>query len=292
MKAKKAVQKKKNERTEEADKVSARIAEILNDGTFSLRPSILENIHSRLFRGIYKFAGKKRDYNITKKEWVLEGDTVYYTDCNDIDAALKYDFDKESDFSYTGLSDSDFIIHFSKFISNIWQIHAFGEGNTRTTAVFAIKYLSNLGWKINNEPFIQDSLYFRNALVRANYNSSENHIKSDFTFLNLFFRNLLLGEKNILKNRFCHIYWKQQNNDVGINVGITISEEKIINCIKENPDFNSAQIADFINLSSRQVERLLASLKSKGIIEHIGARRNGNWKILKQQYFAFSLYYM
>ena len=91
----------------------------------------------------------------------------------------------------------------------------------------------------------------------------------------------MLGEKNILKNRFCHIYWKQQNNDVGINVGITISEEKIINCIKENPDFNSAQIADFINLSSRQVERLLASLKSKGIIEHIGARRNGNWKILK-----------
>ena len=275
----------KNERTEEADKVSARIAEILNDGTFSLRPSILENIHGRLFKDIYKFAGKKRDYNITKKEWVLDGDTVYYTDFNDIETALKYDFDKETDFSYKGLSDSDFIIHFSKFISNIWQIHPFGEGNTRTTAVFAIKYLNNLGWHVNNEPFVQDSWYFRNALVRANYNSSENHIKSDFTFLNMFFRNLLLGEKNILKNRFCHIYWQQSNNDVGVNVGVNVgvtnSEEKILKCIQEEPNTNSTKIAEKINLSKRQVERLLASLKSKGIIDHIGADRNGQWKILK-----------
>ena len=275
-----------NERTEEADKVSVRIAEILNDGTFSLRPNTLLGIHSKLFKGIYKSAGKIRTYNITQNEWVLNGDTVHYTDFNDIDGALKYDFDKESDFSYEGISDSDFINHFSKFISGIWQIHAFCEGNTRTTAVFAIKYLNILGWKINNEPFAKNSWYFRNSLVRANYKNSSNNISADFSFLILFFRNLLLGERNILKNRFCHIYWKQnENNFYHNNEGnITLSDNeiKVLNCIKEDSKTSSTKISNKLNISKRQIERLLASLKSKGMIQHIGASCNGEWKILKK----------
>lgn len=200
------VEEKEN-RTEEADKVSTRIAQILNDGTFSFRPVTLENIHEHLFKGIYKFAGKIRTYNISKKEWVLNGDSVYYTDFHEIRAALKYDFDEESNFSYENIPTDDFIKHFSRFISNIWQVHAFGEGNTRTTAVFTIKYLRTLGYEVNNDPFIEHSWYFRNALVRASYSSRT--INYDTSYLELFFRNLLLGEENELRNRYTHIFWKK-----------------------------------------------------------------------------------
>lgn len=189
-------------RTEEADKVSARIAEILGEQTFTFSPTEYIAIHRRLFEGIYPFAGQIRDYNITKKEWVLNGETVLYAGANSLKETLEYDFQQEKKFSYKGLSQYEIVEHIAHFISYLWQIHPFGEGNTRTTAIFLIKYLRKLGFKnVNNNLFSEHSWYFRNALVRANYEDLSNNIPKTDEYLVRFLKNLLLGDKHSLKNR-------------------------------------------------------------------------------------------
>jgi fido (protein-threonine AMPylation protein) len=194
-----------NDRTEEADKVAANIAEILSEHTFSFTPTEYLAIHRRLFSGIYKFAGKIRDYNITKSEWVLNGKTVYYVSALQIMETLEYDFRMEKRFTYKGLTLLEQIHHIAQFIAELWQIHAFGEGNTRTTAVFAIKYLRTFGFKVENDMFADHSWYFRNALVRANYNDYSHNIYATREYLNRFFENLLLGENHVLSNRELNI---------------------------------------------------------------------------------------
>ena len=189
------------ERTEEADKVSQRIAEIVAEPAFSFAPSELISIHRRLFAGIFKHAGKLRDYNITKSEWVLHGDTVFYATADALLDTLSYDFGQERDFSYAHLSRKEAVRHFARFISRLWQIHPFGEGNTRTTAVFTIKYLRMLGFNVSNEPFAQNSWYFRNALVRANYTNLTTGVEETISYLELFFDNLLFGANHNLRNR-------------------------------------------------------------------------------------------
>jgi len=191
----------KNDRTEEADKVSVRIAEILSEKTFTFSPAEYIIIHKRLFEGIYQFAGKIRDYNISKAEWVLNGETVYYASADSIRATLNYEFEQEKQFNYRGISLLQIVQHITAFVSGLWQIHAFGEGNTRTTAVFIIKYLRTFGFDVNNDMFAQHSCYFRNALVRANYNDFKNNLYATKEYLERFFRNLLLNENNTLKNR-------------------------------------------------------------------------------------------
>lgn len=99
----------------------------------------------------YKHAGEIRQYDISKKEWVLEGDSVNYLNWEDLRRALDWDIEQEKNFSYKGLTDDEKIEHIAKFVSGIWQIHAFREGNTRTTAIFTIQYLRSLGYKVNNE---------------------------------------------------------------------------------------------------------------------------------------------
>jgi len=196
-------------RTEEADKVSARIAEILSENTFTFSPTEYLTIHRRLFQVIYSHAGKIRDYNITKKEWVLNGDTVLYAGAEGLRETLDYDFEQEKKFSYKGLSQHGYIEHIALFISYLWQIHVFGEGNTRTTAVFLIKYLRKLGFKeVNNDLFAQHSWYFRNALVRANYEDLSKNIHKTDTFLVRFLSNLLLNENHTLKNREMNVEYK------------------------------------------------------------------------------------
>jgi len=193
------------ERTEEADKVSSRIAQILSEKAFSFTPNEYISIHRKLFQGIYKHAGKIRDYNITKKEWVLDGATVIYGSASELRATLEYDFNREREFSYKNLSMDDIIKHLALFISRLWQIHIFGEGNTRTTAVFFIKYLRTLGFTESNDIFAQNSRYFRNALVRANYSDLKRGIYETTEYLELFLRNMLLNEKNELLSRKLHI---------------------------------------------------------------------------------------
>lgn len=193
------------ERTEEADKVSSRIAEILSETAFSFSPNEYISIHRKLFQDIYEHAGKIRDYNITKKEWVLDGATVMYGSASELRATLEYDFSKEKDFSYRGLSMDEVIHHLAVFVSRLWQIHIFGEGNTRTTAVFFIKYLRTLGFSATNDIFAENAWYFRNALVRANYTNLQKGIYETTEYLEVFLRNLLLNEKNELYNRNLHI---------------------------------------------------------------------------------------
>ena len=194
-----------DDRTEEADKVAVRIAKILSEKAFSFTPNEYISIHKKLFAGIYGHAGKLRDYNITKKEWVLNGATVLYGSASELRATLDYDFAEEKKFSYKNLSMEDIIHHLALFVSRLWQIHVFGEGNTRTTAVFFIKYLRTLGFDVANDIFAKNAWYFRNALVRANYNDLKNGVHETTEYLELFLRNLLLDEKNELHNRSMHI---------------------------------------------------------------------------------------
>ncbi len=193
------------DRTEEADKVSARIAELLSEKAFSFTPNEYLSVHRKLFAGIYPHAGRIRDYNITKREWVLDGATVLYGSASELRRTLDYDFSEEKKFSYKNLSMDEIIHHLAVFISRLWQIHVFGEGNTRTTAVFFIKYLRTLGFDAANGIFAEHAWYFRNSLVRANYNDLKNGIHETTEFLELFLRNLLLNENHPLQNRTLHI---------------------------------------------------------------------------------------
>ena len=201
------------DRTEEADKVAVRIAKILSEKAFSFTPNEYISIHKKLFAGIYGHAGKLRDYNITKKEWVLNGATVLYGSASELRATLDYDFAEEKKFSYKNLSMEDIIHHLAIFVSRLWQIHVFGEGNTRTTAVFFIKYLRTLGFDVTNDIFAENAWYFRNSLVRANYNDLKNGVHETTEYLELFLRNLLLDEKNELHNRSMHISGRFKETD-------------------------------------------------------------------------------
>ena len=205
-----------NEDKEEADRVSANITKILSSETLDFSAKGFIALHRRIFEGVFKHAGKLRDYNITKKEWVLEYDTVRYLNWEDLRRSLEYDIEQERGFSYKGISSDELIAHITRFVSGIWQIHAFGEGNTRTTAVFAILYLRDLGFKVDNDMFAQHSWYFRNALVRANYRNAVEGIDYSPVYLERFFRNLLLGEQWDLRNRYLHIHptneWSVQRN--------------------------------------------------------------------------------
>lgn len=190
---------------EEADKVSSNISKLLQTDSFTYSVAGFAAIHKVIFEGVFKHAGRFRDYDITKKEWVLRGDTVFYAHWEDLNMTLQYDLDQERQFNYKSLDKNQLVEHIAKFVSGLWQIHPFGEGNTRTTAIFTIKYLRSLGFDVNNDLFERHSWYFRNALVRANYHNVEKGIDYEPVFLERFFRNLLLGEDNALKNRYMMI---------------------------------------------------------------------------------------
>ena len=191
-----------DEDKQEADRVSANITKIINERAFTFSATGLIAIHRSIFEGVFKHAGQLRTYDFTKEEWVLRGDSVLYGRWQDLRMALDYDIEQEKHFDYKGLSMDEIITHLTRFVSGIWQTHPFREGNTRTTAVFTIKYLQSIGFKADNQLFEQHSWYFRNALVRANYKNVAKGISQDSHFLELFFRNLLMGEHNELKNRY------------------------------------------------------------------------------------------
>ena len=266
--------KSQAERTEEADKVSVRIAQMISENSFVFSPIELITIHKRLFEGIYSHAGRIRDYNISKQEWVLDGDTVIYGNAYNLRETLDYDLGLEKNFDYTGLSTKETIKHLARFISNLWQIHIFGEGNTRTTAVFLIKYLSKLGFNVTNDIFAEHSWYFRNALVRANYNNRAKNVTETTYYLELFLRNLLLGEDNILSNREMHIAFKEIDEQPEI---VTDREKMIIELVKENPQITLAEISKKIGKSLRTVNSSMKLLQEKGVIERVGSKKNGYW---------------
>ena len=299
-----------NERTEEADKVSARITELLSEQTFNFSPAQYTSIHRRLFEGIYKFAGRIRDYNITKQEWVLRGATVYYASADTISETLEYDMGQERNYSYEGKSIDEAISHLTRFCANLWQIHAFGEVNTRSTAVFMIKYLKTLGFKVTNDLFATNSWYFRNALVRANYSNLQEGITETIVFLERFFRNMLLGETTPLRNREMHLDWKPEadvqsansdsksaktevqsassalRNDNSVQIlppkckNCTLEEIAVLRVIQQNPSATQKYIANEIGKSERTVKSITARLTEQGILRRVNGKRNGYWEII------------
>lgn len=284
-------------RTEEADKVSARIAEILSEQTFTFSPAEYLSIHYRLFKDVYKFAGKIRDYNITKKEWILNGETVLYASADSLKATLAYDFEQEKKFSYKGLTEQEIIEHISQFISYLWQIHIFGEGNTRTTAIFLIKYLRKLGFKnVNNDLFAHHSWYFRNALVRANYEDLSKGIYKTDKFLIRFLSNLLLKENYTLKNREMHVLFEPQNETVNLESDtvnlendtvnlesdtLNLENDTVFSLIKQNKHITASEIGQRLNLSLATVKRKMKELKNNGQLERVGSDKTGHWKIIE-----------
>ena len=276
-----STERKSEENTEEADKVSVRIAEILSEKAFNFSPTEMLNIHKRLFTGIYKEAGKYRDYNFTKKEWILNDDTVTYSSYETLKETIEYDFDQEKNFSYKDLSLDESISHLSRFISNIWQVHPFCEGNTRTTAVFLIKYLRTFGFNVNDEIFADNSWYFRNALVRANYKNYEKNVFEDISFLEKFFYNLLTNTKYELKNRYMHVDYKDNVEKINSNNNsLSLEEQAILNIIKNNPSVKQEEIAILINKSLRTVKNYMSEMQEKGLIERKNGKRDGEWIII------------
>ena len=270
------------ENSEEADKVAVRITEILSDNSFNFNPMELLCIHQRLFSGIYEHAGKIRNYNFTKKEWVLNGDTVIYASFGTIMDSLKYDFEQEKNFSYKDLSIDESIKHLCRFTSNIWQVHPFCEGNTRTTAVFIIKYLRTFGFNINDDVFACHSWYFRNSLVRANYKKFDSNIFEDISFLEKFFYNLLTNTNYELKNRYTHIdYSKNDSEENSKSNYCTLEEQAIINIIENNPSINQIEIANQINKSLRTVKSRMVEMQEKGLIKRTNGKRKGEWIVNK-----------
>ena len=278
--------------TKEADIVSVRITKLLGEKTFKFSPVEWQNIHRKLFEGVFSHAGRIRDYNITKKECVLKGDTVMYASYDSIRDTLDYDFTQEKNFEYEGLTIEESVRHIAKFTSDIWQIHPFGEGNTRSTAVFIIKYLKTFGFNVSNETFAQNSWYFRNALVRANYSNWQNGIHATTEFLAMFFENLLMNAGHELKNRYMHIDYDIESSTQSAKDSVpkcqndtfrlTLEELAIINVLKANPIATQKQIAELTGKSERTIKRRTVEMQEKGLISREKGKRNGKWIVLKE----------
>ena len=298
-------------RTEEADKVSVRIAAILSEKSFSFSPSEYMGIHKKLFSGIYNHAGKIRDYNITKNEWVLDGATVLYGNAAELRETLEYDFNDEKKFSYKGLSTDEIIQHLAIFISRLWQIHIFGGGNTRTTAVFFIKYLRSLGYDVTNDIFAENAWYFRNALVRANYTNLKDDIHETTIYLEKFIRNLLLDENNQLKNRYLHIRnlveaenpavddeklaidnRNQAIGDENQAIEMSIDESKfniqtknniriLYNAVGVDTVFGRKDVSEICNISYSAAGYLIAKMKVNKLICEVQGYGKGKYKFCK-----------
>ena len=259
----------KEDRTEEADKVAVRIAKILSEKAFSFTPNEYISIHKKLFTEIYGHAGKLRDYNITKKEWVLNGATVLYGSASELRATLEYDFSEEKKFSYKNLTMEEIIHHLVVFVARLWQIHVFGEVNTRTTAVFFIKYLRTLGFDATNDVFAENAWYFRNALVRANYNDLKNGVHKTTEYLELFLRNLLLDEKNELHNRTMHISGMFEKEVDIESVKVDIESVKM-DIESGKADIRNKLLAFSDMISEKTVNHALEIFSKCGKNEHFG----------------------
>ena len=293
--------KKEITRTEEADKVSSRITAIIAEKGFTFSVAQYLSIHKRLFDRIYKYAGKIRDYNITKQEWVLDGDTVIYGNASELRETLEYDIGEEKAFDYSGLPMNKVISHLASFISRLWQIHVFGEGNTRTTAVFLIKYLQSLGFDVTNDIFAKNAWYFRNAMVRANYNSIKKGIHETTEYLELFLRNLLLGENNPLHNRELHISGalKQDSKatkqdckpvkqdfdrltSAGISVRSTNNILKLIERFGFDNAFGRMDIANALEITKSPASEIINKLLSVKAIVSVTGYGKGKYKFNPQ----------
>ena len=217
---------------------------------------------------------------------------MFYVSAPDIRRAIEYDLEQEKAFDYTGLYIDQIVTHITQFVSGLWQIHPFGEGNTRTTAVFTIQYLRSMGFNVENDLFANHSWYFRNALVRANYNNLSKGIYATTEYIEAFFRNLILSEHNELKNRVMLVQEssvqgvQSANTTKGISpkcnictLSCTLEEIAVLNFLREQPKATQKEIAAHIGKSERTVKTITVNLTEKGIIERKNGKRNGFWEV-------------
>ena len=271
----------------ECDKASANIKKILSTNTFAFNTNGFISTHRRIFDGVFKHAGELRKFDITKKEWVLRGDTVNYLNWEDLRRAIDYDIQQEREFSYKDLSKEDKVRHICRFVSGLWQIHPFCEGNTRTTAVFTIQYLRSMKYCVTNDLFKSHSWYFRNALVRANYKNVRLGIEFDISFLERFFRNLLMGENNVLKNRYMLIDapdgWKSTDDKLTTTDDKSVkSDDKptiILAYLKEKGSCRTAELSALLGLKPTQTKAYLYHLLEEGKIVAHGANKNRTYSL-------------
>lgn len=301
---------------EEADKVAERIAAVLNDGGFAFTPEYYISIHAKLFKGVLSTAGKIRTVNIRKHEWVLKDESVTYGDAATLKQSLVRDFIDEREFDYGGKPPARIIPHFARFIAQIWQVHPFMEGNTRTTAVFAVKYLDSLGYRVSNDAFRDNARYFRNALARANFADYARGVKRDWSWLEAFFRNLLLGEKNELKSRYMLVGLTDEdkreirrlteaasgNAEKRLSEKTTgrlseksaqrLSEKAVrksdrksnaqllLALLGKEPGLTQSKMAKALRISRQGVQKHIANLKAAGRLRRVGPDKGGRWEVL------------
>ena len=286
---------------EEPDKVSERIVNILNDGAFEFTPEYYIAIHAKIFKGVLSSAGKLRTVNIRKREWILRDESVTYGSADTLKPSLARCFLDEREFDYSKLSAKDMIPHFSRFIAQIWQIHPFGEGNTRATAVFTIKYLRSLGFQVENNMFKEHAWYFRNALARANFADFRFDAKRDWSFLEAFFRNLLLGENNLLKSRLMLIGMNDRERELimsSLNLDKSQSGQKkavrkkrseksgqktvdrLLELLKEQPELTQEGMVKALAITRSTIQKHLSNLRKAGLLRRIGPDKGGHWEVM------------
>lgn len=268
---------------EEADKVSGNISKLLQTDAFTYSVGGFAAIHKAIFEGVFKHAGKFREYDISKKEWVLRGDSVLYGRWQDLQMSIKYDLEQERQFDYSGLNQEQMVEHLANFVAGLWQIHPFREGNTRTTAIFTIKYLRSQGFEVNNELFAEHSWYFRNSLVRANYRNLKKGINYEPIFLVRFFRNLLMGENNTLKNRYMMINppeeWKMPK---GEQVPVQVPDKYPTSTPSTTPASTPSSSRNLIHTDNELIIRLVKAigneqLSIKQMLEGVGLKDRMNF---------------
>ncbi len=273
--------KNDKDRTEEADKVSARIAEILSEDSFAFSPAEYLSIHRRLFQGIYSHRRRNSRLQYCQKRMGVERRNCFIRQRSKFESYFRVRFRTRKKFSYKGLTRQEIVEHIAHFISYLWQIHVFGEGNTRTTALFLIRYLRKLGFKeVNNDLFAEHSRYFRNALVRANYEDLSKGIHKTEQYLIRFLLNLLLKENHPLKNREMHIHYIDTVNDTVKLKNDTVNDT-IFDLIKKNNHITAVEISEKLKISLSTSKRRIKALKEQGKIKRIGSDKTGDWKAIE-----------
>lgn len=188
-------------RESEADLSATRISKLLNIPDFRLTKDELRYTHRFIFEGVFPenlkdYVGIFRNKDIRKNEDILNGKSVIYTSHERISDYLDNDLNEEKErIKNEKIND---IKHLSRFISNIWNIHPFFEGNTRAIAAFILRYLRKNGININNDLFKENSKYFRNALVLSSDNETRQVV--DYSYLESFLTKLIVDKSHQLKS--------------------------------------------------------------------------------------------
>lgn len=179
--------------------------ELLKNDEFDLSIRYLTTIHEYLFKNILFNNGHFRHFNIFKEEEILKLNTIDYPDYHTIPTYLRFAINDQLKLDYSKMNMDEVIMNIAKFISELWVIHPFSDGNTRTTGLFVEKYLKSMGYNVNHDIFKENAIYFREALVRANYENEDLGIKPNYDALINFYNKVLVDSRIELDRNYLYI---------------------------------------------------------------------------------------